>query len=220
MTATMTEAPPMPALDLAYPRTVTELRKTISPRLVLATVDGQRWASNGFYITPASRFDRLELAELRDGCYLPDGKAWAPIADADPVAALERFVTADDTYTEPVTLTELSPGRPAIVAIAPGERQGDETLAVPFGDGVSLNARYLRLVADTAELSKPYGDVLGDVTLRQQDSVGRPVGVFVNVEHRRLGHRDTTTEAYRWVPETLEPAGERLIGVLMPLRLA
>lgn len=216
--ATALDAPAIPDIDLAYPRTATDFRNAIGGRLILGTVDGQRWASNNYYVAPAERF---ALAEgLEDGCYSADGKAWSLTGDgADKL--LEQFLSPAD-YTEPVELETLH-GRPAIIAAyREPERPVDEVLVVPYATDAGLNARYLRLLTNLEPLNhKSYGDRLSRVHLRQHaGGPQRPVGIFADVEKRHGGHRDTTTDAYRWIPETFEPAGDRLIGVLMPVRLS
>lgn len=205
---------PFPTIGLAYPRTPTEFRNTLGHRLILGTVDGVRWASNNYYLSPAERFADV-IGGLDDGCYNLDGREWT--FDRPDVPNLRHFLNVDD-YVNPVELTTVAGNRATFVAIGPlASKQAEETLAVPFSETASLNARYLRLLTHLDPLNRSYGDRLSNVHLRQRNGELKPVGIFVDVERRRGGCNGPDG---RWIPETFEPAGERLIGVIMPARLS
>lgn len=203
-------------LALAYPSTAAQLRTAIGHRLLLATHEGERWACNSYWIAPARRFDGV-IKDIEDGCYEPEGKEWRVLEQSSDV--ITHFLDPA-SYTVPIEPVEVA-GRPAMIATDKAvTRAADERLAVVLSDEAGLDARYVKLLAHLDPLQRPYVDRLSNVRLRQQEGgATKPVGFFADVEVRRGGHRDTTTTEYRWIPETWEPAGERLIGVLRPIRL-
>lgn len=214
-------------LHLAYPRNKTEMRAVIGDRLFVVEHEGERWATNAYWLMPADKLSLVLSADgvAEPGAYFGDKRLEPTDQGAPPV---DRLLNIDD-YTAPLEVVETA-GKPTLVAYTAAEKRGDETLGVvlrrPDLDELTmLNARYLRVVADTS--TARYGERLGDPVLRQKPhemvkgkpSANGPVGIFAPVEVKRGGHRDTTTDAYKWIPETWHADGERLLGVLMPVRL-
>lgn len=225
MTATMTtptvaEAS-APSLDpaevqVSYPATSAQLREALAGagKVVTDTVDGRRWISNAYWITPLERFRDVIGPNLADGAYsTTEGtkrEAWHELSDGAGILA--RF-TDPAQYVTPIALDRVR-GRLAMIGSGAPAKVAEEMLLVPFADGVSLNARFLRLVTNleaiTSELT--YAQRWGAVHLRQvADKPLGPVGVFADVLEGSVNQYGTVSD--------LQPSRELLVGVIMPVRL-
>jgi len=181
-------------------------------QLFLAEHDGAFYATNKYWVVPTASIwpllAKFNIDANATGTYDVNGTITKAASDYAP--SVGRFLNlADyDVATERV----MAAGREAF---AHDNANGFYALfrRENGGSHFGIRADWLEWLTEPPE---SYGERFSNVRLMGSE---KPVAIVADRETKHGGHRDTSTDEYRWIPETWEPAGQVLLAVLMPIKI-